>query len=565
MTIILLGKGLYMRIDLYPEKAQYITNENIKLIIEFDSPPTKEYQADLIITHLQDTILEKKVTLDSQLSEIQVSGMNTDFGGYGVKLLVFDEDKLVNKCFTAFDVVSQCNKAIRYGFLSDYSTDDGEDHLDLSNLRKLHINYVQYYDWSYRHDNLVSKEMKYQDMMGREVDLETVKKKIQACKSYGMKSIGYGAIYAASIEFFEQHKEWAFYTSANDPLVFIDIFYIMNMAKNSPWRKHIIEEYAKAIEDVGFDGIHMDTYGFPKSAYSYKQEELVRLEEEFSSLIEDSKERLNQITKDNHLIFNNVGNWPVNTVACAPQDAIYIEVWDPYNRYDHIQQIIKDARRECMDTKPVILAAYLKPFMEESQESAAYAAFILTAVISSNGAYHLLNGEEKGVLTQGYYVDHSFMSDSTGEKMRCYYDFIVQYMELFYDSKLVDVSMTHIGWDNVEYQCFDSRWSVTGEADKLWITIREKENRKLISFINLCGNDNLWNQGKNKPLDIDNIEMQILVDKPVKGVYFISPDNNHGKVQELIYKREKTDRGWVISFVVPEVEIWSNIWVDFIE
>lgn len=554
-----------MRIDIYPEKAQYIRNENIKLIVELDAPPRREYQAKLFITHLQDTIFEQKVYLDSQLCEIQIPGINTDFGGYGVKLLVFNDDKLMSQSYTAFDVVSQSNKAIRYGFLSDYSTEDGEEHLDVSYLRKLHINYVQYYDWSYRHDNLVSKEVKYQDMMGREVNLETVKNKIQACKSYGMKSIGYGAVYAASREFYEQHKELAFYTSAGDPFVFIDIFYIMNMAKNSPWRKHIIEEYAKAIEEVGFDGIHMDTYGFPKSAYTYKQEKLVKLEEEFASLIEESKERLNLITEDNHLIFNNVGNWPVNTVACAPQDAIYIEVWDPYNRYDHIQQIIKDARRECMDKKPVILAAYLKPFMEESQERGAYAAFILTAVISSNGAYHLLNGEENGVLTQGYYVDHSFISDSTSEKMRCYYDFIVQYMELFYDSEMVDVSMTHIGWDNVEYQCYSDCWSVTGEADKLWITIREKENRKLISFVNLCGNDNLWNLGKNKPLDMDKIEMQILVDKPVKGVYFISPDKNHGKVKELTYEKKKTDRGWTISFLVPEVEIWSNIWIDLID
>ncbi|NLP33876.1 MAG: hypothetical protein GX359_01620 [Clostridiales bacterium] len=554
-----------MRIDLYPEKAQYLTNEIIKLMIEFDTPPTTEYQADLYITHLQDMIHKQRVSLTDQLCEIQLPGINTDFGGYGVELLVYQNGQLVDCCYTAFDVVSECSKAIRYGFLSDYSTDDGLDFRDVSNLRKFHINYVQYYDWSYRHDNLVSQKTIYNDMMGRKVDLQTVKNKIKQCKEYGMKSIGYGAIYAASREFYEKNKEWAFYTSTGDPFVFIDIFYIMNIAKNSPWRNHIIEEYAKAIEMVGFDGIHMDTYGFPKSAYSYNKEKLVKLEDEFYSLIEDAKERLNRITMDNHLIFNNVGNWPVNTVACAPQDAIYIEVWDPNNRYDHIQQIIKDARRECKDTKPVILAAYLKPFMEETQERSAYAAFFLTAVIVTNGGYHLLLGEENAVLTQGYYVDHSFMTASTSEKMRCYYDFIVQYMELFYDSELIDVSLTHMGWDNMEYKCLNEGWSVTGEEDRLWITLREKNNRKLISLINLSGNDNFWNQGKNKPPVTENLEMQVLVEKTVKGVYFISPDKDHGKVQELAYERKKTDRGWIITFVVPQIEIWSNVWIDLID
>jgi dextranase len=203
--------------------------------------------------------------------------------------------------------------------------------------------------------------------------------------------------------------------------------------------------------------------------------------------------------------------------------------------------------------------------MEESQERAAYTAFILTALISSNGAYHLLNGEKNAVLTQGYYVDHSFMTLATSEKMRSYYDFIVQYMELFYDIELVDVSLTHMGWDNIEYQCFHDSWSVTGEADKLWITLREKDNRKLISLINLCGNDNLWNKGKNKPIEKNNIEMRVLVDKPIKGVYYISPDKNHGKTQELSYERKKTDRGWTISFIVPEVVIWSNIWIDLLD
>ncbi len=551
-----------MKIDIYPEKAQYLTGETIKLLVELDTPITSEIQAVILVTHLQDTIYETKRNITSQISEVTIPGRDTDFAGYGVELLVYQNGNLLGRCHTAFDVVSSCNKAIRYGFLSDFGTEDGDNCRDVSNLRKFHINYVQYYDWSYRHDQLVSHEQKYRDMMGRLVDLQTVKTKIEACRKYGMKTIGYGAVYAASREYYEKNKEWAFYTSAGEPYKFIDIFYIMNMARGSRWRSHIIEEYAKAIKEVGFDGIHMDTYGFPKKAYSFNQKDLIHLEDEFASLIEDTKERLDRITLDNHLIFNNVGNWPVNTVANAPQDAIYIEVWEPYVRYDHIKQIIQEAKRECMNQKPIILAAYLKPFREETEEVGANAAYLLTAVITTSGAYHLLLGEENAVLTQGYYVDHSLISEQTSSKLRCYYDFIVQYMELFYDSELSDVSMTHIGWDNLEYRCFDDKWSVTGEADTVWITLREKAGRKLISLINLCGNDNLWNNGKNKPMVKENIPMQIQVEGPIKGIYFISPDIAHGKVQKLDYELIKTERGWTVSFHIPRIEYWSNVWID---
>jgi dextranase len=50
-------------------------------------------------------------------------------------------------------------------------------------------------------------------------------------------------------------------------------------------------------------------------------------------LIEDTKARLNEITLENHQIFNNVGNWPVKSVAKVPLDAVYIEVWEPNREY----------------------------------------------------------------------------------------------------------------------------------------------------------------------------------------------------------------------------------------
>jgi dextranase len=553
-----------MKIDIYPKKAQYLSGEAITLIIEFNEPITKSCHSILKITHLQELVYEGSYQLFHRINEITIDGYHTCFGGFGVELIVFQDEEICNRYYTAFDVVSDCSKAIRYGFLSDFNTENGGDCNDVSNLRKFHITMVQYYDWSYRHDNLVSKENKYQDMMGREVDLETVKSKISTCKNYGMKSIGYGAIYAASKNFYEEHKEDALYTSVGDPLIFIDTFYIMNVARSSRWRTHIIEEYAKAMDEVGFDGIHMDTYGFPKTAYSYQKQSLIKMEEEYPSLIEDTKQRLNEITKDNHLIFNNVGNWPVKTIAKTSQDAVYIEVWDPYVKYSHVKQIIRDAKRESEDNKPVILAAYLKPFQTAAEEHAAYAAYLLTAVITVNGAYHLLLGEENAVLTQGYYVDHTIINTSTGEKMRTYYDFIVQYMELFYDATLIDVSMTHIGWDNTEYLCYHDQWSVDGEAGKVWITVRENENRKLISLVNLCGNDNNeWNLGKDKPEVQKNIMLQVQIDHKVKGLYSISPDFYHGKVQKLEYETRKTDRGWAILFSVPELEFWSNVWIDF--
>ncbi|MEX2461253.1 MAG: glycoside hydrolase family 66 protein [Paenibacillaceae bacterium] len=85
---------------------------------------------------------------------------------------------------------------------------------------------------------------------------------------------------------------------------------------------------------------------------------------------------------------------------------VYIEVWKPYDKYHHIQQIVFWAKYMSRG-KNVILAAYLEPFKDEAQESrerANFSALLLTAVIAANGGYHLLLGEDNAVLTQGYYV-----------------------------------------------------------------------------------------------------------------------------------------------------------------
>lgn len=551
-----------MNIDLYPDKAQFITGEPVTLIAEVMETEKTEETAVLTVTRLEKTVSELVIALGKGINRIVLGSFDTEFAGYGAALRT--NNTISMEYCTAFDVVSDSAKAIRYGFLSDFRTGDGNSHNDVENMRKFHINMVQYYDWAYRHDDLVAGEPVYQDLMGKETDLRTVKKKIAACHKYGMKAIGYGAIYAASRNFYEKHRNWGLYNSAGEPLVFIDTFYLMDVAKASPWRHHIIEQYAKAISEVGFDGIHMDTYGFPKTAYSIRNKSLIRMEEEYPSLIEDTKKKLEEETKENYLIFNNVGNWPVGAVAAAPQAAVYIEVWNPYTKYEHIRQIIWNAKRECNHTKPVILAAYLEPFRTDTMERGANAAYLLTAVVAANGAYHLLLGEKDGVLTQGYYVDYTVVAPEVSMKLRAYYDFIVQYMELLYDKELLDVSMTHMGWDNTEYRCLHSGWSVTAEPDCIWMIIREKEYRKVISLINLCGNEeSAWNAGKLQPKEQSDITLQVQLDYSVKGVYLASPDYNHGKAQLLPYDLIKTDRGWVAEFTIPQLNYWSNVWIDF--
>lgn len=545
--------------DFYPIKAQYYAGEEIKLRIESD--PDSYDEAEIRIFSLEKMIEKMEIVIEKEVTDVAVEHIRSA-GGYGAEIVLRGKKEDVY-LETAFDIAEDMNASLRYGFLSDFGERDIDSEA-VSWLRKLHINVIQYYDWSYRHDDLVSKEQQYTDMMGKKISMDTVRKKIREASAYGMRSVAYGAVYAASEEFYREHPKWAFYNGNQDAFCFIGTFYIMNIMKGSPWRHHLIRQYQEAIKAVGFDGIHMDTYGFPKTAYSHLGEEpvLISLERELPDLVNETRSEMETEGMSPLLIFNNVGNWPVESVARSRVDAVYIEVWQPYERYFHIKQLILDAKRFSKGEKPVILAAYLEPFRTEPKEKAAPAAYLLTAAIVSNGAYHLLLGEKDAVLTQGYYSDYSTMSPETSAVMRQYYDFMIRYMDLFYDPTLRDVSMTHIGWDNYEYKCCSDNWSVYGEKDKVWLTIRENRNIKTISLVNLCGcEDDYWNRGKGYPVSQKNVSFVVQVDEKVKGIYFATPDRGSTECEELPYQYLENDKGRFIRFTVPEIRVWALVYI----
>jgi dextranase len=227
--------------------------------------------------------------------------------------------------------------------------------------------------------------------------------------------------------------------------------------------------------------------------------------------------------------------------------------------------VIKWAQ-QLSESKPVILAAYLKPFREEPLETmdrAHNAALILTAVIISNGGYHLLLGEENGVLTQGYYVDYTKANESFMRAIRTYYDFFIRYANVFFDKDLRDVSMTHLQGDNLEYQLENVDCSTYGKTDKVWAIVREKPGLKVISLINLKGNsDDRWNEGKEAPTLTTNIQVKIQLEQKVKHVFIASPDRNMGRAERLDYELVSEEKGQFAAVTIPELLYWDVLVIE---
>lgn len=576
--------------DVYPDRAQYSWKDTVNIIVELSGKPQKNTVAvlQLFLLDLDQVILQqcREITLtsDDPLSDNSKADHNKadrseaivfsfpppskETKGYGADVVLTVNGNIIGRLSTAFDVSDSWKKAPRYGFLCDFYKQDEMDTGAVKQLSKYHVNVVQFYDWMYRHDELIPKETYFVDPLNRKLSLAAVRNKLKLCHDYGMKAMAYGAIYAASREFYESNRDLALYDSNGGVQNLGDNWlFIMNISEESPWVEHITGEFARTVTELDFDGIHMDTYGFPKAAFSRLngQTKLERLEQHYPRFINRTRRRLEALKGDVGIIFNAVGNWSVETVAPAEQDAVYIEVWDPSDRYFHLNHIINRAQE--LGRKPVILAAYISAYLKDNGVSPDHAEncfLLLSSVIFASGGYHILLGENNGILADPYFVRYGVIRREFERTVRNYYDFIVRYQTLLYDQELKDNSMTHTNGINEEYVFGNSEFSSYGEPDKVWTIIKEKPGRKVIHLINLRGiASDIWNEGKaSRPVPVEQIHVKVLVDETVKRVFLASPDQNNGSAAVLEFTFSEHSRGILLEFTVPMLEIWDLINIE---
>jgi dextranase len=559
------------KLDCYPDKAQYFDGETVHILLEAD---TIDHISciNITVSELEQIRVVKKI-------EASDFGAKPIFyrlplmlprGNYGVDVEVSFSDSINTwELHTAFDIANPADYLVRYGFLTDFSHEEKEDLTDITFAKKLHLNTLQFYDWMYRHDNLVSLEEDYLEPLGREISLQTIKNKINVCKENGIRPFAYGAVYAASKEAYEKHPSWAVFKKNGEPLYFADWLVFMNVSKDTPWSNHILKEYVRAIKELGFQGIHMDTYGFPKFVWDDKQNRL-SLAESFPDMIQQAKKLVKSEDPRAGVIFNAVNNWPVEYVASSEQDAVYIEVWPPHVTYYHLYQLIREAKY--LGGKQVILAAYMEPFKDATDEAdirAAYTSLLLTnAVIQASGGTQLVFGETNGVLCDSYYVNYATLQENFLPTVRAYCDFTVRYVKLLFDSNAMDISMTAVNGINEDIKLSvadhpNIKFTSCGEPGKVWSLIKETSKYTIIQLINLTNVNEFWNQPKfEQPEEIHGIQMDLLMDAEIKGVYYATPDESNIAANKIDYSIEEKENGQHILFEVPSLKIWDVIWIE---
>ncbi|WP_158865878.1 glycoside hydrolase family 66 protein [Leifsonia sp. AG29] len=413
-------------------------------------------------------------------------------GGYGVE---WTDGSI--RLRTAIHVAAEDNRRLRYGFTVDYSP--GRDPRGLvDTVRRLHLTDVQFYDWAYRHADLLGGGEDYEDALGQPVSLASVRRLVGAVQEAGARALGYAAVYAVGPREWDAWKEWALLDARGEPYALGDFLFIVDPAA-VPWLSHFRDELAAAVDSVGFDGFHLDQYGYPKHAR--RADGLaVDVSRSFDVLVS----RVRDLLPDAHLVFNNVNDFPTWTTAKSRQDAVYIEVWDPHLTLGSLAAVVTRARAASGD-KPIAIAAYQHVYDSAQAPEADRATAFTMATLFSHGATQLLAGESDRILVDPYYVRNHVVEDSTAGLLRRWYDFMVEHDELLFDPAIVDVTGSYAGSYNDDLDVSYADAEVTGApvAGAVWRRVVETAHGMVIHLINLAGQqDTLWDGPKEEVPDI---------------------------------------------------------------
>ena len=443
-------------------------------------------------------------------------------GGYGLVAVNVD-DLSVSLVTGALDVLDSPFDRPRYGFVAEFNA--GRDCAELlASARGLHLNLIQFYDWAYRYAQLVPDTDDYLDPLNRPLSLETVRAMTAGLSEAGSRSMGYAAVYAVGGVDWEKWKDAGLFKTDGEPHRFTDDLLLVVDPANERWMEHFIADLRQSMEEVGFAGFHLDSYGWPKRALR-ADGSVCDLNDAFPQLLD----RIREVLPASRFMFNNVNDFPTWSTTKTDQDATYIEVWAPNTTLAHLGGLIERARGFGSATPP-ILAAYLSVYKHAPVASADTAARLVMATIFSHGGTHLLNGEGDTILVDPYYPKNHMAGVSTKDLMSSWYDFLVRYGDLLLADDAIDVTRSYTGGIN-EDLFFSApegvRICTDPEPGAIWVRVLRTRRGLIVHLINLSDQTEIvWDAAKNPVQLTSGVGLRLLKTLGVQTPMVADPDRN---------------------------------------
>ncbi|MCU1489115.1 MAG: hypothetical protein JWM85_520 [Acidimicrobiaceae bacterium] len=343
-----------------------------------------------------------------------------------------------------------------HGFATSFQDDDVEAVLAWN--RALRSTVVQVYDWMERYTAPDGPEAGWADPSGRPVSFHALRALASGLHEQGAVAHAYAPVYAVGHDYAKDHPDQLMYDGDGEPVRFMDHIVLANPA-NVDWQRHFVAAYGGAADRIGFDGFHVDTYGYPRLAYDADG---VRID--VRSAYEAFLRHLREERPDDVISFNQVNGFPAAVELPAGAGFRYCEVWAPNDELRHLEAFLeRTSGRAGLLAEPERRDGVVRgtvsiyppvwghdtsggPLTGVERSDALRTVVCCEAVLTLLGAGSLIFGDKAAALRDAYYPKDERLDEDEAATVVAWRRFALRCRDLFTDGE--DTSWYEIGDEN---------------------------------------------------------------------------------------------------------------------
>lgn len=454
-------------------------------------------------------------------------------GGFVARVSMVRGGQTLEQGMAILSVVRNVADDLRYGFYSNYPPARGDYSAKAAMLASLHINAVEFYDYSPANGDYSPQESHYRsEPFGVQIDAQDVRRKIDADRAQNILSLAYVAAYAATESVYQKYP-YPMTDERGAPKIFNGRimtedeaeregkptwFHLMNVADDSPWQGHILGEFGRCLEEghlLTFDGFEIDTYGDSPGAIFYapnSRSNGERLSEVLHNFVGKVRSLTHAVRPEGLVTFNSVNEFGIDRMHDVT-DFLFLEIWRDYA--DRLDQIVDICFRDREPNRERVILKMYPADMRPSQNRWPPATLrrLLGAAMTGGGSLMVAGEPDEGRremhgLNSLYYPDNQALLPETEEVLRAYYR---------HDAMLL--GYTHgQGVFNTNLRC--------SVPDCITRTSAAPAKRCLIVKFLHAGPDERWTADVPPPAPKTNCEISFALPGgvPPRAVYFATPD-----------------------------------------
>jgi dextranase len=459
-----------------------------------------------------------------------------------------------------------------HGFATSFKDEDVEPVLAWH--RSLRSTVVQIYDWMASYTEPLGPRSGWQDPSHRPVSFEALRQLSAGLGELGAVSHAYAPVYAVGTQFAADHPEMLMYEDDGQAIRFLDQIVLANPG-NEEWQRHFVASYGEAMDAVGFNGLHVDTYGYPRVAFDAGGRSINMREAYEAFLLHLRAARPRDL-----ISFNQVNGVP--SATSLPDEPIfrYCEIWPPNSQWRHFEGLMDrtsgraglvgdfNERHELIRGS---LACYPPVWGIDSPEGLvvgdarddALRTVVTTEAISTSiGVSSLIYGDLTAALCDPYYPKHARLSDEEATTVLAWRRFALRCRDLFIE-----------GEDTSWYEVNDENGSVAIGATApvypepvgggVFGRVVQRDGLLSVSVVDLTGSEHgKWSEPTREGA-VRSVSVRVLLGHPEEWeVEAAVLGHDGGRFRSIESKAIEHRQGLGIEVELPMIEGWSVLRVS---